>query len=911
MKRSVLVAALSGVAVAVPRAAVGQEPQVASGLVTTVPAQNAAQAISVIGADQVGATPVPTLEDALQGKMPGVVVQQNNGGAPGGGMQVQIRGVASINSVAAPLYVIDGVIVNNEIVNSGLNAMTAAGREPFAQDPEDNSPNRIADINPADVERIEVLKGPSASAIYGSKAAAGVILITTKRGVGSGPRWQLTGRGGTFVPANTLKLRAFPSYASANAWWQQDASQSGNLPVALYNGNQNFGSQLFGGGEMSGEGDLSVRGASGSTNYFASLLSKYDNGVMEHTGYRKLGGRINLAESLSRALTASASLYYQHSLSVRGVTGNDNNGSSPYDAFATVPQFLNIDRQVAGQYVSNPFGPANPFADAALIQTPTSVTRFIGGGTVTWLPYTSERQSLRLVVMGGADVTGQRDLDYAPPSIELEQLSPFPGVVNINHANTQYDNASINLVHHFTGLRMIDATTSLGVSQDDRQVGNPDQVGVQLPPGTTSPHAARYEIDFQYRSRVRTQSIYAQEQILSLGDRLAVTAGATGERNAQSGSLGHVYLYPKLAAAYRLPPVSGFLDGVKLRAAYGQAGTAPTYGFNFNNAENFYGTLVGEERGVVVGQNQNSNIFYELADAGLRPEVSTEIETGFDATMFEARAQFSATAYQKRVSDLVMLTPAPLAPAYFSGAVNGGQFTNRGIELSLEISPLRSAGGLNWQSTTSFFRNYSRVDALPFGPFAVAPAFGRPYGTYWAQVGRSVSEIVNTEAVGPDGSPVQVGDAQPTFVMSFANTLSWRRLRVSGLVDWHQGGSVINLTNAYYDNGLFLLADSAASLRRLIALANGQTPYVEPATFLKVREVTVSYDLPESWLRAGGGRLRSARLSASARNLFASFRYSGLDPEVSNFGNTAVTRGQEVTPYPPVRSFFLSVDLGM
>ncbi len=147
--------------------------------------------------------------------------------------------------------------------------------------------------------------------------------------------------------------------------------------------------------------------------------------------------------------------------------------------------------------------------------------------------------------------------------------------------------------------------------------------------------------------------------------------------------------------------------------------------------------------------------------------------------------------------------------------------------------------------------------------------------------------------------------------MTLSNTFSWHSFRLYGLVDWHRGGSAINVTNAYYDNGLFLLADSAASFRRLEALSQVQTPYVESASFLKVREITVSYDVPQRVLGLGHGVVHGARLSASAHNVLASFRYSGLDPEVSNFGNTAITRGQDVTPYPPARSFFLSVDLTM
>ena len=250
-----------------------------------MPAVNAQHAPARVNGDQMLGAPAPTLEDELQGQVPGAVIQQDNGGAPGGGSQVQIRGIASINSDAAPLYVIDGVIVNNETVDSGLNSITASGPVPFAQNPEDNTPNRIADLNPEDVESIQVLRGPSASAIYGSKAAAGAILITTKRGTTPRPQWQLTGRMGSFLPANTLALRTFPTYANANAWWQNDAEQHTNLPPSLYDGSQSFQNQLFGGGELSGEGDASVRGMYRQTSYYASILDKYDNGVLQHTGY--------------------------------------------------------------------------------------------------------------------------------------------------------------------------------------------------------------------------------------------------------------------------------------------------------------------------------------------------------------------------------------------------------------------------------------------------------------------------------------------------------------------------------------------------------------------------------------------------------------------------------------------------
>ncbi len=162
------------------------ETQVVTGVATTVASQNAANAVAVVTTQEVNQVPAPTLENSLEGKIPGAVIESNNGGAPGGGLEVQVRGVTSIFGNAEPLYVIDGVIVNNQTVNAGENAINKAGGGVTstgagaggAPSQEDNGVNRIADINPDDIESIEILKGASASAIYGSKASAGVVVIT-------------------------------------------------------------------------------------------------------------------------------------------------------------------------------------------------------------------------------------------------------------------------------------------------------------------------------------------------------------------------------------------------------------------------------------------------------------------------------------------------------------------------------------------------------------------------------------------------------------------------------------------------------------------------------------------------------------------------------------------------------------
>jgi outer membrane receptor protein involved in Fe transport len=403
-------------------------------------------------------------------------------------------------------------------------------------------------------------------------------------------------------------------------------------------------------------------------------------------------------------------------------------------------------------------------------------------------------------------------------------------------------------------------------------------------------------------------SLYGQEQILTLNQRLSLTAGVTADRNSNDGSFSRYYLYPKFAASFRIPKFISFIDELKLRSAYGQSGTAPTYGFNYADNQSC-APVLNTSHALLCGYTAPN---VNLNDTNIKPEQSTETEAGLDITAFNSRAQFSGTVYNKRVNNLVLFTAPAEATGLSQIILNGGQFTNQGIELSFQMSPISNPRGLTWISNATFYRNYSRVDQLPIAPFATGQGFGGVFGENEIRVGRSVSQIVNTNQTNPDGSFVQVGDASPSDVMSFSEQLSFGHLHLSGVLDWYVGGNTANLTNAYFDTPLLLLADTAASLARSKEANAGLTPYVESARFVKLREVRLSFDLPDKWVRViGTGRLRTVRIDLSGRNLISSFPYTGLDPEVSNFGNQQISRGQDVTPYPPSRSFFFGVDLGL
>jgi TonB-linked SusC/RagA family outer membrane protein len=913
-----LTAGQTEIAIGLEKDVLKLEQQVITGVATTVSSRNSANDVAVVTSAQINEVPAPTVENAIQGKVAGAIIQSNNGGAPGGGLQVQIRGITSINANAEPLYVVDGIIVNNETINNGINAINNSGggqnstgqQVSNAPSFEDSGVNRIADINPNDIESIEVLKGASASAIYGSKASAGVVIITTKKGKAGKALWNASTRLGHFEDAKTLPLRTFPTLGSAQSWFIHDDpsaaktvgdSTADNAFIkSVYAGPQDFQSQLFSNPQASYEGDVSVSGTAGSTQYYLSGTSKYDNGIMDNTGYNKQSIRSNITQDFTSNFKVSANVSYVHDNTRRGITGNDNLGISPYNVFSTTPQFVRLDAQTAGVWNTNPFGNANPFADAQLIATPEEVSRFIGGGTIDWTVFELEHQSLKLTVIGGADLTNLNDLLYAPPTLQVEQLEPsgLPGTSVSNTASTQYYNYSFNLSHHWTGLSWLDASSTIGYTRDRRSTLNPVTVGQNLLAGVNSPTVGTYQENFLYRTAQYDQSFYGQEQLLLLDTRLALTAGITGERSTSDGFIDKFYYYPRYSASFRVPEFTKAVNELKLRVAYGQSGNLPIYGGK-------YTPYIPQQDGGLNGVGPNSL----HGDAGLRPEAETEIETGFDLTVFNSRAQLSATIYQKKLTDLLLLSPVAPSIGFNQAWYNGGQFTNQGLEVSLTMTPVQLRNGISWVSTNTFYRNYSRVDALPTTPGPIGDTYG--FGEGFMAIGRSVSEVVNATNIGANGLPVQVGDFQPSYRMSFGNELTFGPVRLYGLIDVSRGGSIINLTDLYFDGAqIFLWGDSAQSENRFNKYLKNPTSYVEDASYVKVRQLSAAWTLPANWFAFTRGRISNAKLSLTAYNVFNWYKYDGLDPEISTNGNQTVTRGQEITNYPPARSYFIGLDLG-
>ncbi|HEY3113834.1 MAG TPA: carboxypeptidase-like regulatory domain-containing protein, partial [Gemmatimonadaceae bacterium] len=406
------------------------ETQVVTGTATTVSLANAANDITVISSEKLNRVPAQTIDYALQGKIPGALVTQNSG-APGGGVQVQLRGVSTINSAFQPIYVIDGIIVDNSSIANGLNAITQAASGNFGSS-QDVRVNRTADINPNDIETIQVLKGPSTSAIYGSRGTNGVIVITTKQGQAGRTTLDLTQRFGTAALSNKIGIRCFTS-AQEVFDAQFDSTGFG----AATNKCHDYQQELYGEHPFNYQTVASLRGATaGGTNFYLSGLVQHDGGLVRNDNYNKQSIRANLGHQFGRLhLRGNSELI--HSLTERGISGNDNTGINPYTLFSETPSFLDLRRQPDGTF---PVGPvvantSNPFQNAELIKTPEDVFRMLGSAQGIYDFISNDRQTLNFTLAGGVDSYADHAKIISPATAYVEQVNANPGTIVVTNSN--------------------------------------------------------------------------------------------------------------------------------------------------------------------------------------------------------------------------------------------------------------------------------------------------------------------------------------------------------------------------------------------------------------------------------------------------------------------------------------------
>ncbi len=871
---------------------------VVTGQATTIERRSAPTAIAYVSGEDVARVSSPTVLNALTGKITGVNLQSNSG-APGGGIQMQIRGNGTILGGFDPLYVVDGVIYSNASIPSGRGLANNAASATLEAD----AVNRIADLNPNDISSIEVLKGAAASSIYGSKAANGVVVITTTRGQAGAPKVNVTQRFGVNSPLRLLEERRWTQDSAVARFGQAAAPFFADNPNPYFNQME----QVYAQRDLSYETIADLSGGSADTRYFISASNRREEGTEINTGAGRQSLRVNVDQNLGDKIDVRVSSVYARNANARGWNNNCNNFGCHGYAIAYIPSFVSFDRRNDdGTFIAPTVGvQSNPLQLTELGVNEEETNRFTGGTTIGWNALETPSQTLRLVAGGGLDVFNQSNNVWSPNDLFFEQPQALSGESIESGGRSRFFNWNVNGLHTYTSGGGWSASTSFGMQYEDRSLQTFQIRTQNLLPGQRNVNQGTNIAANEFLNEERTVALYAQEEVRLFDERLLVQAGLRAERSSVNGDIDKYFIFPKVAASYRFVDVLGEGSEIKLRAAYGETGNQPLFGQKFTTL----GTpQLGGQQGVTVGTAAGFD--------GVEPERLQEIEGGIDGGALNGRLTWEFTYFSRNTTNLLLTrVPAP-SSGFTSQVFNGGKLNNQGLEIGLGYTPVQTSN-TQWVSRGTFTRYTNEVVDLAGLPafFPAASGFGN-LGRTRIEVGQPITQLVGfdfDEAGNRAAALSQLGNTNPDFRVGFVNDISYKRLSLNVVFDWQQGGDVINLTRYLMDDARTAedwgtpagVARYQGYLRGVIA------PYIEDASFVKLREINVAVDVPQrlisSVMRAG---VETMRLSVSGRNLWMWTNYTGLDPEVANFGAAAIRNNLDIGAYPPSRSFFFNITLG-
>ncbi len=827
--------------------------------------------------------------DLLNSRVPGVEVMQS-GGTTGTGSRIRIRGSTSLSLRNEPIIVVDGVRIDN--VPNADGGLGAAGGQ---------SPSRLNDLNPDDWESVEVVKGPSAAALYGTDAANGVIQIRTKQGRPGPTKWTAFTEGGTLNehtdwPANYFahdtSTSCFPSFIAIGAC----PSTPAQVKVDSFNPlmqrppfregvRQHYGVSASGGNEI--------------TTFYVSGDFQREKGIYQSNDLKKTSLRANLRNQVSRLMDIAITTAYVSS--DLALPQNDNN------SFGILPSGL-----LGGtdSTVNNGYGFLTP-QQAQVIQAGQKIERFTGGLNLNFRPWSF----LTMRGTAGYDVTNQGDNFLNPPNV-----NPFDrdGTAFSYRAQVRAYTANLATTAAFRLSPEVSSNTTVGLQFSKNVFDQIRASGRKIVTGTAGVSGVVFPAVGDSVAPQVTLGGYVEEQV-GVHDRLYVTGALRADKNSAFGTNFGNIIYPKVSASWVISeepffPRMSWLSSLRLRAALGKAGRAP-------------GTLDAQRFSVPVavaasGSDLPGVTFGGVGNAGLKPEQTREVEAGFDADFATQRFHFEATYYDKDSKDALVAVPiAGSVGESFTRLDNLGRMSNKGIELLL-TAQIINRPNVSWSVTATGWGNKNRVLATDakntpiifgLGGATQRHQVGYPAGGYWGKSytfrdlnGDGLIDPFNEITV--DTADSFQGSSVPTRGASFSTEVNFlQHFRLYGLLDGRWGNKLDNATEQFrclfgicrsFNLPSTSLADQAAADA---AVYYGlETGFFEDAGFMKLREVSVTYFAPQTWASRIGASTLSFTLTG--RNLATWTKYRGADPEISQSGqfNFSVA---DFLSQPPVRYF--------
>lgn len=874
---------------------------------------------------------VSNLADALSGRAAGVQVMQS-GGTVGTGTRIRIRGQSSLSLSNEPVYYVDGIRVE-----SGDNSLSVGTGG--------QAPSRINDIDPEDIANVEIVKGPSASTLYGTQAANGVIRITTKHGLAGRARWRIFSEGGMLNDKNQYPTNYFSwgHTAAAPTTPRQCRLQQSAAGLCVIDSLTSFNvlmdpKETFIGTGYRGQTGLQVQGGSDQAQYYVSgdyqdELGTYRLSDLEYARLTAASGGIAPAYSVYRPNQLKQTSL-RSNLHVQPMTALDFTGNlGIVQSRGRLPQ---NDNNVTGMLPSGLFGRGQAGSagiwgfflpgDVFQILVQQDISRITGSLASSWRPTTwfTARGNV------GLDYTGRTDIQFQLRGQGTNFSNFRQGRRSDNRFNIYHYTGDVGGTAAFSLTSTLNSKTSVGFQYLKDNFFGVLASGNVLPPGGKAITGAALRTASEATTVAVTLGTYV-EQTFGWRDRVFLTGGLRNDRNSAFGSKSRSVVYPKVQGSWVLSDESFYprglpINDLKLRFAYGASGQQP----GTTDAILFYAAQTATVLSGSAAADQPGIDLTAFGNTSLKPERSAELETGFDAGLFHDVARLEFTYYSKRTHDALVNAPLPPSNGIAQNRfVNLGSVQNRGIEALLSVTKNVTAG-IGVDAALSFSRNSNKL--LTLGP-GIPPVVngnvrevpGYPLFGFWDRPIKSFKDANGNGIIEP--SEVVVGDTaeflgssipKTNITLNAGITLFHNKIRLGGQLDYRGDWKAYNLTERFRCvsigfNCAAVNVPGAPLDQQARAVAAGssafgftQAGYIENAAFLKLREASLTYYAPDAWARAL--RATSMQISVTGRNLLKWTNYTGIDPELN--GNGQSDFQDDFLTAPPVRTMAVRVSLG-
>jgi TonB-linked SusC/RagA family outer membrane protein len=930
--------------------------------------RNITGAVSSISLKQIEDLPLATFENAIQGQIAGVQVTEASG-EPGAGASVRVRGIGSISAGNEPLYVIDGFPISKNVALGvqGDNFRRGSGRfRPPSQNP-------LANLNPNDIESIQVLKDASSASIYGSRGSNGVILITTKRGKKGAPSFSYNTFFGSQSVANKLDLMnsaeliEYNRDATNNAYLQANPGASASDPNSVRSSaawrlaedvlsptgvDVDWQDVIFRSALVQTH-NLSVSGGSDNSSYYISGNFFDQDGIIEKSNFKRYSLRVNLEVDLNERTRVGLNLAPSYVVSDKVPAG------SPY--FARPPGIV-YSAIVHAPFVNpyNPDGSINQLNNQSYILTPEGQTT----------SFTSASNPLAIIEAIDDQLNQNRTFGNIFLEYDLMENFTFKSYfgVDVNNYKRNFYRASSLLYRtaktgetygqtasseslSWVAEQTLSYQKEIGSHNIDAIVGytaQKEKIDISTAVADTFPDDLVKTISGgQIASGSAVQEEWSLVSMLakvnySYEDRFLASASLRSDSSSRFGAGNKTGIFSSISAGYRISEDLNldWLSDLKLRASWGETGNflIPNYasiGLLSSYNTTFDGNLTN---GIAPSTISNQDLSWEK---------TASFDLGLDFGFLDDRIYGSLEYFKSTTSDLLLAVQVPSALGFTNALTNIGEVVNKGFEISITSRNL--TGALKW--TTDF--NFSTVDneVTKLGPsgdplLSTGGAgnrhitkIGEPIGSYFGYktdgIYQNQAEIDNSGIVDQIATPrpgdfkwvdvnndgfinsadrTTIGNYLPDFTYGLNNRFEYDNFEFSFLLQGVEGNEVLNLTRRHMGNGeanYNSYSEWNNRWRSESQPGNGLIPranrgggnsnnrpsdyQVEDASYLRLRNVTLAYNFPESAL---GDKINNLRVYLSGTNLFTKTDYLGFNPEVNNQEDNTNVQGEDYGAYP-------------